>query len=171
MAKFPTEIERSVTARAPVARVYEYLWDVVGSSDCIPGLESCKRVGKDTYQFVYLERSTGPVSMVVRYTARYQGNGVDRIEFEGTTAKGDNTDVSGLIRLHPSATEATRITFRQMIAPDTPIPRLLQSLVRSFVEREAADGMQQYLANLKKALESRAQASEQSKVQGPKSKA
>ncbi len=153
MAKFPTEVERTVTARVPLAHTYQYLWDVVGSATCIPGLDTCKRVGKDTYRFVYEPRSTGPVSMTVQYTARYQGNGVDQITFEGTAAKGDNTDVSGLIRLHPSSAEATRITLRQMIAPDTPIPRLLQSLVRSFVEREAAEGVQQYLANIKRALE------------------
>ena len=134
-------------------RAYEYLWDVVGSSSCIPGLDSCKEVGKDTYRFVYRERSTGPVSLVVRYTARYEGNGVDQIAFASTAAKGDNTDVSGVIRLRPHGADATRITLRQMIAPDTPIPRLLQTLVRSFVEREAAEGVGQYLANVKKALE------------------
>ena len=153
MAKFPTEVERSVTARVPLPRVHEYLWDVVGSSPCIPGLDSCKEVGKDTYRFIYQERSTGPVSMVVRYTARYRSNGIDQITFEGTAAKGDNTDLSGVIQLRPSGADATRITLRQMIAPDTPIPRLLQGLVRSFVEGEAAEGVQQYLANVKKALE------------------
>ncbi|HUI27291.1 MAG TPA: hypothetical protein VL403_14510, partial [Candidatus Kryptonia bacterium] len=75
MAKFPTEVERTVTVKVPLARAYEFLWDVVGSSRCIPGIDACKRVGDDTYRFVYEERSTGPVSLVVRYTARYQGNG------------------------------------------------------------------------------------------------
>ena len=164
MAKFPTEAERSVTARVPMPRAYEYLWDVVGSSPCIPGLDSCKEVGKDTYRFIYQERSTGPVSLVVRYTARYEGNSVDQIAFESTAAKGDNTDVSGVIRLRPHGADATRITLRQMIAPDTPIPRLLQTLVRSFVEREAAEGVGQYLANIKKALE------KESKVESLKSK-
>src|SRR6266571_274316 len=102
MAKFPTEVERSVTVKVPLARAYAYLWDVVGSSPCIPGIDTCKRVAEDTYRFVYAERSTGPVSMVVRYTARYEGNGTDRIAFEGTSRSGDNTDVSGVIRLQAS---------------------------------------------------------------------
>lgn len=158
MAKFPTEVERSVTARVPLARAYDYLWDVVGSSCCVPGIDSCKRVSKDTYRFIYQERSTGPVSMVVQYTARYEGNGIDQIAFESKGAKGDNADVSGVIRLQPSGTEATHIMLRQMIAPDTPIPRLLQGLVRSFVEREAAEGVQSYLANVKRALEQKSKA-------------
>jgi carbon monoxide dehydrogenase subunit G len=158
LAKFPTEVERSVTARVPLARVYDYLWDVVGSSCCAPGIDSCKRVSKDTYRFIYQERSTGPVSMVVQYTARYEGNGIDQITFESKGAKGDNADVSGVIRLQPSGTEATHIMLRQMIAPDTPIPRLLQGLVRSFVEREAAEGVQSYLANVKRALEQKSKA-------------
>jgi carbon monoxide dehydrogenase subunit G len=154
MAKFPTEVERSVTVKVPLSRAYEYLWDVVGSSACIPGLATCKRAGNDTYRFIYEERTTGPVSLVVQYTARYEGNGKDTIKFEGTTAKGDNTDVTGLIRLHASGADATRIVLRQTLAPDTPVPRLLQGFIRSYVERQAADAVKEYLANVKRALES-----------------
>ena len=153
MAKFPTEVERSVTVKVPLEKAYSYLWDVVGSSECIPGLDKCKRVGNDTYNFLYEERSTGPVSMIVRYTARYEGNGKDRITFEGTGADGDNTDVTGLIRLQSSGPDSTRVTLRQTLAPDTPVPRLLQGLIRSFVESEAADAVKQYLANIKRTLE------------------
>lgn len=153
MAKFPTEVERSVTVKVPLEKAYSYLWDVVGSAACIPGLDKCKRVGDDTYHFLYEERSTGPVSMVVRYTARYEGNGKDRISFEGTGAEGDNTDVTGLIRLQPNGPDSTRVVLRQTLAPDTPVPRLFQGLIRSFVESEAADAVKQYLANIKRSLE------------------
>ncbi len=156
MAKFPTEVERSVTVKVPLETAYKYLWDVVGSSACIPGLNKCKRVGQDTYHFLYDERSTGPVSMVVKYTARYEGNGKDKITFEGTGATGANTDVTGVIRLHSSGPDSTRIVLRQTLAPDTPVPRLLQGLIRSFVESEAADALKQYLANVKRALETTA---------------
>ncbi len=153
MAKFPTEVERSVTVQVPLAKAYAYLWDVVGSSECIPGLDTCKRIGKDKYRFTYAARSTGPVSLVVRYTAQYETNGKDRITFESTTSEGDNTDVTGVIRLQPSGAGATKISLRQMVAPDTPVPRLLQGLIRSFVEREAADAVKEYLANVKQTLE------------------
>lgn len=156
MAKFPTEVERSVTVKAPLDKAYTYLWDVVGSSACIPGINKCRRVGNDTYNFLYEERSTGPVKMVVRYTARYEGNGKDRISFEGTGAKEDNTDVSGVIRLQSNGPDSTRITLRQTLAPDTPVPRLLQGLIRGFVESEATDAVKQYLANIKRTLETNA---------------
>ena len=153
MARFATEAERTVTVRVPLPRAYDYLWDVVTSSRCMPGIASCTPVGKDTYRFIYRERSVGPLSLMAQYTARYDGNGVDQIVFESTGARGDNTEVSGLIRLQPSGIEATRIIMRQMIAPDTPIPRLLQGLIRSFIEREAAEAVQVYLSNIKRALE------------------
>ena len=153
MAKFPTEVERSVTAKVPLARAYAYFWDVVGSSECIPGIDSCKRVGDDTYRFLYKERSSGPVSMTVQYTAQYEGNGTDKISFEGTNAKGDNTEVSGVIKLQPSGSEATKISLRQTLAPDTPVPRLLQGFLKSYVEKEAAEALKQFLANVKRRLE------------------
>lgn len=152
MAKFPTEVERSVTVKVPLARAYKFLWDVVGSSACIPGIDKCERVGKDTYRFVYEERSTGPVRLTVQYTAKYHGNGSDEITFEGTSAKGDNTDVSGRLRLKATG-DATKITLWQRLAPDTPVPSLLQGFIRSYVEKEAAEALKRYLAAVKKELE------------------
>jgi carbon monoxide dehydrogenase subunit G len=153
MAKIPTDVERSITVRVPLERAYAYLWDVVTSSHCIPRLASCTSVAPDTYRFVYEERSTGPISMVAQYTAHYEGNGRDRIAFGGTGATGDNTDVSGVISLRSRGVDATHITLRQHLAPDTPIPRLLSGLVHSFVERETSDGVAAYLPNVKRALE------------------
>jgi carbon monoxide dehydrogenase subunit G len=154
MAKFPTDVERSVTVKAPLARAYEFLADVVGSSTCIPGIDECSAVGADTYRFIYRSVSTGPVSMAVRYTSRYRLNGKDTIEFESIGADGDNTDVTGTIRLEPAGANSTRITLRQSLAPDTPVPRLVQGLIRSFVEKEAAHAVERYLENVKNALES-----------------
>jgi len=153
MAKFPTEVEKSITVQVPLSKAYKFFWDVVGSSECIPGLSTCKKVSKDTYEFIYEPRSTGPVSMVARYTAKYEGNGKDKISFAGVNAKEDNTDVNGEIRLQASGKDATKIVLRQQLAPDTPVPRLLQSLIRSFVDKETADSVKQYLANVKETLE------------------
>src|SRR5262249_28312669 len=153
MAKFPTEVEESVTIAASLERVYAYLWDVVGSSGCVPDLATCESVGPDTYRFVSRERSAGPVSMVARYTARYEGNGVDRIRFESIPIEDDNTDVRGTIVLERAGETATRVRLTQMIAPDTPVPRLVQGLIRSFVQREAASAVRGFLDNVRRELE------------------
>lgn len=152
MAKFPTEVEGSVTVKLPIEKVYKYLWDVVGSSECIPGLASCKKVGTNTYKFVYEERSTAGLTMTVQYTAAYKGDGKGVISFAGAAGKGDNTDVDGELRLQ-KAGSGTKITLRQMVAPDTPVPSLLQRLVKSFADREASATVKTYLANLKQTLE------------------
>lgn len=152
MAKFPTRVESSVTVKAPIEKVYKYLWDVVGSSACIPGLASCKKAGKDTYRFVYDDRSAMGITMKVAYTAAYTGDGKSRIAFVGTAGKDDNTDVDGELRLAKSGA-GTKITLTQTLAPDTPVPSLLQRLVKSFAEKEASGGAAEYLANVKQALE------------------
>jgi carbon monoxide dehydrogenase subunit G len=153
MAKFPTEVEHSITVKAPMEKVYKYLWDVIGSSKCIPGLAKCKRVADDTYCFMYKERSTGPVSMSLQYTARYETDGKTKIKFAGTEAKGDNTDVEGEIRLQKSGADGTKITLRQKLAPDTPVPTLLQGMLRGFVQKEASGAAAEYLDNVKRTLE------------------
>lgn len=155
MAKFPTEVSSSVTVKVPIEKAYKYLWDVVGSAKCIPGLASCKKVGSDTYRFLYEPRSTAGIALTVQYTAAYEGDGKGSITFASATGKGDNTDVDGEIRLQKAGT-GTKITLRQMVAPDTPVPSLLQRLVKSFAEKEATAAVKDYLANVKEALEAKA---------------
>lgn len=153
MAKFPTDVEGSITVRVPLTRVYTYLSDISASAACIPGLERCEKVGDDTYRFVYARRQYGPVSMVPRYTSRFEGNGRDRIRAAATCAEGDNTEGSGSLRLQARGEAVTRIVMRQKIIPETPLPRLAQGLVRSFVENEARQAVQQYLSRVKEVLE------------------
>jgi hypothetical protein len=155
MAKFPTEVERSVTVKVPIERAYAYFWDVVGSSHCVPGIGGCKDVGKNTYLFTFKERSAGLVSLAVRYTCRYQGNGVDEISFETIGAKNDNTDVNGHFRLKSTSDGGTKVVLWQKLAPETPVPTLLQGFIRSFVEKEAGESMRLFLANSKKEIEAK----------------
>ena len=153
MAKLPAEVEKSITVKAPAARAYGFLWDVLGSAYCIPGLVACKRISDNTYEFLFREISAGPVSHVVRYTARYEGNGTDRISFTSVPASKANTEIDGVFRLQARDPETTRITLRQKVVSDSPIPRLLVGMVRSFVDDNASSLVKKHLANIKCALE------------------
>jgi carbon monoxide dehydrogenase subunit G len=152
MAKFPTEVTESVVVPVPLAEAYAFFADVPTSARCIPGIDRCEVGEPDVYRFVFEERSTGPVSMCVTYTARYTGNGTDRVDFESIGAPGDNTDVNGTISLESLDAGHTRVTARQMIAPDTPVPRLLQGLIKSYVAGEATAAARGYLANVARRL-------------------
>jgi hypothetical protein len=90
--------------------------------------------------------------MCVTYTARYVGNGTDQVDFASIGAAGDNTDVNGTISLAAVDAGSTRVTARQMLAPDTPVPRLLQGFIKSYVEGEAAKAARGYLANVAQRL-------------------
>jgi carbon monoxide dehydrogenase subunit G len=153
MAKFPTTVEKTITVKAPIATVYAYLWDAVASSSCIAGIDHCEQVGDDTYRFVLASKSVGPVSLAVQYTVKYEGNGSDTIRFTSIGASGDNTDVEGSAKLKATAPDSTRIVLKQMTAPDTPVPRLFQGMLRSFVDSEAEGTIKEFLANVKNKLE------------------
>jgi carbon monoxide dehydrogenase subunit G len=153
MAKFPTEVTESVVVPVPLTEAYAFFSDVPTSARCIPSLDRCEPNGEENvYRFVFEERTTGPVSMCVTYTARYVTNGTDRVDFESIGAPGDNTDVNGTISLETVDAGHTRITARQMLAPDTPVPRLLQGFIKSFVESEATKAARGYLANVAQRL-------------------
>lgn len=79
MARFPTTVKKSVAVKAPIEKVYAFLWDAVASSDCIVGIDYRKQVAPDTYRCVLKLKSVGPVSLAVQYTVEYEGNGIDTI--------------------------------------------------------------------------------------------
>lgn len=153
MPKFPTEAEHSVTVKAPIEAVYKHFWNVVSTAKQIPGIESCKSVGKDLYRFVYEERSQGPVTICVRYTSQYEGNGTNQITYKSVASGDDNADVEGKIKLQSKGPGSTKITLWQMMAPELPVPRLLQPLARPIVQRETSEGLRGYLENVKQLLE------------------
>ena len=153
MAKFPTEVERRVVARVPLARAYSYLLDVGGTSKWIPSIARCEKVDAQTWRFISKERSVGPLSLGIRYTARYEGNGVDHISFRSVEAEGDNAEIEGTLALRALADGTTEIHLHQRIAPDTPVPRLMQGMLRSFVEREASSEVDSFLEGVRRTLE------------------
>lgn len=153
MAKIPVQVDKSITVNVPQEKVYAFLADVVSSAQCIPGIDKCVRAGDDTYRFVYKERSTGPIKVVMQYTSHYEMDGKGRIRYKSIGAQGDSADIDGEIQVEKSGADAARIVLKQTLAPETPVPRLLQALARSFVEKEAAAGVDEYLANVKRALE------------------
>jgi hypothetical protein len=55
--------------------------------------------------------------------------------------------------LEPTAGDGTRVRLTQTIAPDTPVPRFLQGLLRSFVQGEAVAATRGFLDNVRRALE------------------
>ena len=84
--------------------------------------------------------------MTVQYTARYENDGKSAISFASTTRQGRQHRRG---RRDPAAEErgrGTKITLRQKLAPDTPVPTLLQGLIRGFVEKEAANAAAEYLS-------------------------
>lgn len=58
------------------------------------------------------------------------------------------------MRLRAGGGGATRVELQQTTAPETPVPRLLQGMLRSFVDREAEETIEHFLTNVKRRLES-----------------
>ena len=59
----------------------------------------------------------------------------------------------GTLVLERAEQTGTRVRLTQMIAPDTPVPRLVQGLIRSFVQREVASSVRGFLGNVQREME------------------
>ena len=156
MAKFPTEVSESVVLPVSLADAYAFFRDVPTSARCIPGLDRCEASGDDVYRFVFEEPRRDRSACASRTPRATPGTAPTKIRFASTAAGGDNTDVDGVIRLERVDDGHTRVTLRQMLAPDTPVPRLLQGLIKSFVQGEAQQAASDYLANVTRTLGARA---------------
>lgn len=139
------------------------MYSVEFFADKIPGIDSAWDVMQTFIRIpagaALAAGSLGKVDPAVAVAAGILGGAVAGsmhfakagILFEGISAAEDNTDVRGQLRLWPEQ-DRTRVTLKQRLALDTPVPWLLQSLIRSFVEAEAGGAARNSLANLRDTL-------------------
>lgn len=158
MSRVPTKAEKSIVIAAPASAVYAYVWNVASACRGIPGLSVSRHGAEDIYRFEYANDSEGPVSLRVRYTAKFVGNGKDRITYFSASGNGeDNAEVQGCVVIREIAPGQVQLTLRQELSPETQIPRFLPNLLRAYVQTEAAAAVEAYLKNAKRNLESPAQ--------------
>lgn len=155
MSRFPTRAEKSIVIAAPASAVYSYVWNVASACRGIPGLSVSRHGAEDTYRFEYSNDSQGPVTLQVRYTAKFIGNGKDKIRYFSSPTDGEDTaEVEGCVLIREIGPGKAQLTLRQELAPETPVPRFLPNLLRAYVQTEATAAVEAYLRNAKRNLES-----------------
>ena len=151
MTKIPTSTTQSIQVKAPLDKVFEFVSDVMKSSECQPGVEKVEEIGERVYRWTQKEKEYGPIKFQVLYALRYETNEKDRISWK-STGEG-NTEVEGNVTLRAVDDGTTEVTINNALTTDAPVPRLMKAMAKPIANKELESTVNKYLGNLKKAIE------------------
>jgi uncharacterized membrane protein len=142
--------EQTFVVNAPYEKVANFFGDPGEFQCCIIGLESAERMDPLIWHWVLNEKTEKGVSYQADYTVAYNKQGDGVIEWQ--TIKG-NLRTEGISRCTKLDEDRTEVYYRETIASDLPIPRLLAKVFSPIVAREIRQGVTGFLANSREWLE------------------
>jgi carbon monoxide dehydrogenase subunit G len=149
MTWIPSRAERIVNFSAPLSKVFGLLVDLETTGLLFPGVSRIEKQGEGVYRWVLEERSMAGMKFHGDYVIKGSDNGTDEV-FWGPVS--GNIRSSGRWKLveQAGATVGYGIFENEV---DTPLPGILRSAVKMFVQSETERGVDSYITSLKKKLE------------------
>lgn len=142
MPKIPASFEKTVRVRSAMSEVYEYFHDATKRGEDAGELEKIEKVGDDSARWVLEEKSEKGVTFKPDYTIKYSGNGSDSVSWR--SVKG-NIDVEGSVKLRSIDANTTEVIYKETMAPDLPINRIIAKVFKPIIARNVRSGLEEFL--------------------------
>lgn len=145
--------EQTFTVEASYQDTLEYFGKPENFKQCLNQLESAEELDDGVWHWVLEEKSEKGITYKADYKVRYVFN-----EDEGEVTwephgEDNNMKSSGFARIK-EASDGTQVHYKETIASDLPIPKLMAKVFKPIVAREIAKGVGEYLECSKNYLNS-----------------
>lgn len=137
--------EQTFSVHSPVERVSQFFSDPARFKECFVALESAEMLDPLIWRWVLQEKSEKGITFQPDYTVIYK-LGEQLLEWQ--TLKG-NLRTEGVAHWSGLGEDQTEIFYRETIAVDLPIPRLLARVFGAIVSREIRQDVSGYLDNVR----------------------
>lgn len=140
--------EQTFSVNTPVERVGRFFSDPAHFKECFVALESAEMIDPLIWHWVLREKSEKGITFQPDYTVIYKV-GAQLLEWQ--TLEG-NLRTEGVAHWSELDGGRTEIFYRETIAVDLPIPRLLAKVFGVIVSREIRQDVSGYLDNVRRYL-------------------
>ena len=144
--------EQTFVVRADREAVAEFFCEPANFKACLGQLESAEEVEPGVWHWVLEEKAEKGIKFQGDYVVEYTRDG-DTVEWH--TREG-NMKSEGVTRCKALGDGRTEVYYRETIATDLPIPRLMAKIFKPIVAREIRGGVGDFLDRSKAHLESQA---------------
>ncbi len=142
--------EQTFVVNAPYEQVIEFFSDPAIFSDCLTEVETAEEIEPYVWRWVLEEKSEKGITYQADYTVEYERKD-DHVEWH--TREG-NMRSEGICRCKELGEARTEVFYRETIATDLPIPRLLAKVFSPIVAREIRQGVGGFLDAARAKLQS-----------------
>ena len=142
--------EQTFVVEAPFEEVVDFFGDPAIFKTCLDQVETAEEVEPMVWHWVLEEKSEKGITYQADYTVRYERQD-DSVEWE--TIEG-NMRSEGVTECTDLGNGRTEVHYRETIATDLPIPKLMAKVFSPIVSREIRSGVGGYLVCARQHLES-----------------
>lgn len=141
--------EETRVIRAPLDRVRNWFGNPSVFREAMAQVQTAEEIESGLYRWILTEKNEKGIRFRPDYTVRYTLTG-DEVTWQPVDG---NMKSSGRCTMRAVADDRTEIAYRESIAVDLPIPRLMAKVFSPIVAREIRGGVVEYLDLSQKALE------------------
>lgn len=142
--------EQTFNVDAPYEDVVEFFGDPAKFQQCLTEVESAEEVEPMVWHWVLEEKAEKGITYQADYTVAYERKGDD---VEWHTREG-NMRSEGFTRCKDLGGGRTQVHYKETIATDLPIPKLMAKVFSPIVSREIRKGVGSFLDSAREHLES-----------------
>lgn len=141
--------DRKFEVDAPLDEVVDFFGDPAKFKECLTEVESAEEVDEKVWRWVLEEKSEKGITYQADYVVEYRQTSDTRVEWD--TREG-NMRSEGFMEAKDSGGGRTEVHYKETIATDLPIPRLMAKVFSPIVSREIRKGVGDYLDCAQKRL-------------------
>jgi len=149
MPKIPATETTTFRVKTPIDEVYSFLLTPSKLQNVMNQLEKCELIGDNQARWVLEEKNEKGIKFQPDYTVEYSGNGTDHAKWK--TVKG-NMDINGEAKLRKISDDVTEVEYKETMAPDLPINKLMAKVFKPIVARNVKQGITEYINRIKQEL-------------------
>lgn len=143
--------EETFVVDAPYDEVVAFFCDPARFQEAFGQMETCEELEELVWHWVLAEKNEKGVKFQGDYTVEYTREG-DSLSW--STRDGGTMTSEGQTKITDLGAGQTEVEYRETIATDLPIPKLMAKVFKPIVSREIASGVGEFLERSREILES-----------------
>jgi carbon monoxide dehydrogenase subunit G len=134
--------EQTFVVDAPYQDVVDFFGDPATFKECLDQVESAEETEGGVWHWVLQEKAEKGIRFKADYTVKYEMTGEGRVQWH--TLEG-NMRSEGVTECSEVGEDRTEVRYKETIATDLPIPKLMAKVFRPIVAREIRKGVGSFL--------------------------
>jgi uncharacterized membrane protein len=149
MAKIEATETATFTVPSPIEQVRDFFFFPDKLRAAMTELERFELDGTHKVRWILKEKKEKGITFLGDYTVVYSSTSPELVTWQSVAG---NIDVKGEVRLRKLTETSTEVSYRETLAPDLPIPKLMAAVFKPIVAHNVKQSIGRFIEQIKRQL-------------------